>query len=159
MCIALRVPKDRSSRLGGQVRRHLRRMGRHASHGDHLVSRTHGGMHRPIVWLQAQTLANELTFNFLPQPILSSQKLITKGKEYSYLSRWLGDCMFLTTGNSAPSKGNFFSCVPFFFRWPHSLLNICATVYVFLFFMSTLRERWWFSACVRCGLVSEVPLR
>ncbi len=27
------------------------------------------------------------------------EKLITKGKEYSYLSRWLGACMFLTTGS------------------------------------------------------------
>ncbi|XP_046641927.1 cytochrome P450 4C1-like [Daphnia pulicaria] len=34
----------------------------------------------------------------LMEPILASQKLITKGKEYSYLSRWLGACMFLTTG-------------------------------------------------------------
>jgi len=27
-----------------------------------------------------------------------SQKLLTKGKEYSFLSKWLGTCMFLTTG-------------------------------------------------------------
>ena len=34
------------------------------------------------------------------QPILASQKLITKGTEYTYLSPWLGNCMFLTTGES-----------------------------------------------------------
>ena len=44
------------------------------------------------------------------QPILSSQKLITKGKEYSYLSRWLGDCMFLTTGKTKTPCGAI---------WPH----------------------------------------
>ena len=34
----------------------------------------------------------------LEQPILSSAKLITKSDEYGYLGPWLGDCMFLTTG-------------------------------------------------------------
>jgi cytochrome P450 family 4 len=34
----------------------------------------------------------------LMEPILTSQKLITKSIEYSYLSPWLGNCMFLTTG-------------------------------------------------------------
>ena len=35
---------------------------------------------------------------FFIQPILVSQKLITKAVEYSFLSTWLGECMFLTTG-------------------------------------------------------------
>ncbi|KAI9563279.1 hypothetical protein GHT06_010737 [Daphnia sinensis] len=34
----------------------------------------------------------------LMEPILVSQKLITKATEYTYLSPWLGNCMFLTTG-------------------------------------------------------------
>ena len=42
-------------------------------------------------------------FFFLWQPILNSQELITKGQEYSYLSQWLGSCMFLTTGNEGSS--------------------------------------------------------
>ncbi|KAK4025887.1 hypothetical protein OUZ56_014926 [Daphnia magna] len=40
----------------------------------------------------------------LMEPILASQKLITKGKEYSYLSSWLGACMFLTTGKRWRSR-------------------------------------------------------
>lgn len=35
---------------------------------------------------------------FIMQPILASQELITKAVEYSYLSSWLGNCMFLMTG-------------------------------------------------------------
>lgn len=31
-----------------------------------------------------------------------SQKLISKATEYSYLSPWLGNCMFLTTGKQPP---------------------------------------------------------
>ncbi len=32
------------------------------------------------------------------QPILSSRNLITKADEYGYLRPWLGDCLFLSTG-------------------------------------------------------------
>ena len=42
----------------------------------------------------------------LMEPILTSHKLITKSIEYSYLSPWLGNCMFLTTGQST-SQFNF----------------------------------------------------
>ena len=34
----------------------------------------------------------------LMEPILSSHELITKGVEYSYLTDWLGTCLFLSTG-------------------------------------------------------------
>ncbi|XP_032789240.2 cytochrome P450 4c3 [Daphnia magna] len=40
----------------------------------------------------------------LMEPILVSQKLITKASEYSYLSPWLGNCMFLTTGGRWKSR-------------------------------------------------------
>ncbi|XP_046640760.1 cytochrome P450 4c3-like [Daphnia pulicaria] len=33
------------------------------------------------------------------EPILNSQKLISKAVEYRYLNPWLGNCMFLTTGS------------------------------------------------------------
>lgn len=53
---------------------------------------------------------------YIQQPILSSQKLITKGKEYSYLSRWLGDCMFLTTGKPRPFIPCDSDIIPFFLK-------------------------------------------
>ena len=37
---------------------------------------------------------------FIDKPILSNSKMMTKSVEYSYLSPWLGNCMFLTTGKS-----------------------------------------------------------
>nr|QST15028.1 CYP4BY4 protein [Diaphanosoma celebensis] len=40
----------------------------------------------------------------LVEPILTSQKLISKSVEYSYLSPWLGNCMFLTTGSRWKSR-------------------------------------------------------
>ena len=52
------------------------------------IYRAWGGM-RPVVIVCTPELM---------EPILVSQKLITKAVEYSYLSPWLGNCMFLTTG-------------------------------------------------------------
>jgi cytochrome P450 family 4 len=40
----------------------------------------------------------------LMEPILSSTKLITKANEYSYLSAWLGNCLFLATGDAWRSR-------------------------------------------------------
>ncbi|XP_046449158.1 cytochrome P450 4c3-like isoform X2 [Daphnia pulex] len=52
------------------------------------IYRAWGGF-RPVAILSSPELM---------EPILVSQKLITKATEYSYLSPWLGNCMFLTTG-------------------------------------------------------------
>jgi hypothetical protein len=57
--------------------------------------------HLPNWWRCASQLhlrVDIINYCYFVQPILASQKLITKGKEYSYLSKWLGACMFLTTG-------------------------------------------------------------
>jgi cytochrome P450 family 4 len=40
----------------------------------------------------------------LMEPILTSQQQITKASEYSFLNLWLGDCMFLTTGDRWKSR-------------------------------------------------------
>ncbi|XP_046449670.1 cytochrome P450 4c3-like [Daphnia pulex] len=52
------------------------------------IYRAWGGT-RPVVVISSPELM---------EPILVSQKLITKATEYSFLSTWLGECMFLTTG-------------------------------------------------------------
>ena len=52
------------------------------------IFRVWGGT-RPVVVISTPELM---------EPILASQKLITKAVEYSYLTPWLGNCMFLTTG-------------------------------------------------------------
>ena len=56
----------------------------------------YGGIYR--AWGGTRPVVIVATPEFM-EPILVSQKLITKAVEYSYLSPWLGNCMFLTTGS------------------------------------------------------------
>nr|QST15027.1 CYP4BY3 protein [Diaphanosoma celebensis] len=78
--ILFQVSDDHAARLATVQRRWV------ADHGP--IYRAWAGP-RPLVALSSPELM---------EPILSSQKHISKGFEYSFLKAWLGDCMFLTTG-------------------------------------------------------------
>ena len=59
----------------------------------------------------------------LMEPILCSQKHITKGFEYSFLSSWLGDCMFLTTGQRWKARRKLLTPA-FHFQILHSFFDV-----------------------------------
>ena len=51
-------------------------------------------------WAGFKGIVGIATLELMLEPILTSQKLITKAHEYKYLADWLGNCMFVTTSKN-----------------------------------------------------------
>jgi len=63
--------------------------------------RHYGGIYR--LWLGNRPIVI-ISLPELMEPLLKNTKMIDKAYEYSFLSPWLGNCMFLTTGSEWKSR-------------------------------------------------------